>query len=108
MDSRRREAKEEKREIRDCGGIGYWNKEIDPHFKFRFSAAPVGSWKHTQAECVAADMQQKGLCVPYGSGTKKPHPFIISTHHRTSWLVWKLLSSLSDREVPCHLGRNAM
>jgi hypothetical protein len=46
MDSERKKAQEKG----DCREIGYWNKDIDPHFKFKFHAAPVGISKHTQAQ----------------------------------------------------------
>jgi hypothetical protein len=43
MDSERKKAPKEKRK-RDCREIGYWDKDIDPHFKFKFQAAPMAQY----------------------------------------------------------------
>jgi hypothetical protein len=42
-----------KREKRDCREIGYWNTDIDPHFKFKFVVAPVGILEHTHTDTEA-------------------------------------------------------
>jgi len=50
MDGERREigrSKEIKKKKKGgCREIGYWNTYIDPHFKFKFHAAPMGILKH--------------------------------------------------------------
>jgi hypothetical protein len=58
MDGERREigrskkVKKKRKEKKEggCREIGYWNIYIDPHFKFKFRAAPVGILKHIHTQ----------------------------------------------------------